>query len=202
MARGTRVPRAGSARLSFPEEGLPRAARVANGAGMNHPRSILSLLLVFSMAFFAGCNSTKKKDQSGKIALVRFMVEAGPNEAGGTVMLPQSRTTIRVSPKSYFTEYDVVKCEVVDNELGKSLLFQLSELASRDLYKVSALNQGRRIITAVNGNAIGAQRMDAPIGSGYIVTYVEVDPAELPQLAKAITKSSLDAQAELKKKEK
>lgn len=166
---------------------------------MKFPRLLLSCVTVAAALLLGACASSgKKKDYPPAVA--RFLIESAPGEAGVTIQLPKSGSTIQVSPKSYFTEYDIQKCDVLDGELGKCLVFKFTEQAARDLYRMSATNQGRRIVTAVNAVAIGARLMDRPIGDGYLVTYVETDEKELVELAKNITKTSLDAQEELKKK--
>ncbi|TAG32319.1 MAG: hypothetical protein EAZ36_02575 [Verrucomicrobia bacterium] len=172
-----------------------------HGADMNPPRLISSCLLVFLIACAGGCISPKKRKPED-VRVARFLLEAGPNEFGATVRLPKSGTIITVSPKSYFSEYDIMKCDVIDNELGKSLVFEFTPQASRDLYRLTASNQGRRIVTSVNGAPIGARRIEAPISNGYIVTYVELDAEKLITMAKNITETSAEARKELEKKEK
>ncbi|MEN9841764.1 MAG: hypothetical protein RL376_1564 [Verrucomicrobiota bacterium] len=147
-----------------------------------------------------GCGSGSSKKKNYPVTVARFMLEASDREVGTLVRLPESGSSINVMPKTYFTEYDITKCEVVDNELGKGLFFQLTEQASRDLYRLTASNLGRRIITTVNGVAIGAVRFDRPIAQGFIITYVEVPAGELEAMAKNIALTSADARKEAEKK--
>lgn len=165
---------------------------------MSIPRPF-ALLFVLVFAFAAGgCNTTKKKDYEKTV--VRFMLESDGREMAGTARLPRSGTIIGIAPKAQFTEYDIARCSVVQNELGRSLVFELSEQAARDLFRLTASSQGRRIITVINGRPVGATRINAPFGQGYIVTYVEIDDAELDKLAEDITRTSKDLQKELEKK--
>ncbi len=177
--------------------GLPRAAEVRHGAAMNRPRFLLTFFLGLLALGASGCMSSKKNKDPKTVA--RFMIEAPARSTGVSVRLPKSGTTMLLSPNSFFTEYDIVKCEVIDNELGKSLLFQLTERAARDLFRMTATNQGRRLVTVVNGIAIGAQRIDAPISNGYIVTYVEVEGENLEIMAKYITSTSVEAREKAEK---
>lgn len=156
-------------------------------------------LIALSLAV-AGCGSSSSKKKKYPVTVARFMLEASDREVGTLVRLPLSGSTINVLPKTYFTEYDISKCEVVDNELGKGLFFQLTEQASRDLYRLSASNQGRRLITTVNGVAIGAVRVDRPIAQGFIITYVEVPLTAMEEMAKNISLTSADARKEAEKK--
>lgn len=158
--------------------------------------------LVLAGLALSGCASKSSKKRNYPIAVVRFMVEATTTENGGIVRLPQSGVVIPIAPKTYFTEYDIMRCEAIENELGKSLAFQFTDDASRDLYRFTAMNQGKRIVVVVNGIAIGAQRISAANSQGFVVAYVEVADSELPGLAKNITLTSEDARKEAAKSKK
>jgi hypothetical protein len=163
-------------------------------------RRLLILFLCFASAglLLSSCASrSKKKDYP--VAVVRFMVEANMQENGGIVRLPQSGVVIPIAPKTYFTEYDIMRCDVIDNELGKSLVFQFTDAASRDLYRFTATNQGKRIVVVLNGIAIGAQRISTANSQGFVVAYVELPESELPAIAKNITLTSEDARKEAEK---
>ena len=152
--------------------------------------AIFCLLLAALTA--AGCSSSsKKKDYT--VSVVRFMVESSNREEGGGVRLPLSGVIIPVAPKTFFTEYDITRCDVIDNELGKSLAFQFTEAAARDLYRFSVTNQGRRLVLVLNGQAIGAQRINVPNTQGFVIIYVEVPEPDLVELAANVTKTSADA---------
>jgi hypothetical protein len=79
-------------------------------------------------------------------------------------------------------------------------MFLLTPDASRDLFRQTLAAQGRRIVTTVNGQPIGAVRIDRPISQGVILTYVELPAEDLIKLASDITRTSEDARKELKKK--
>lgn len=165
---------------------------------MTLPRLLAtSLTLVFCL-LGAACLSSSKKDD-GPVVVVRFMLEAVGGDAAGAVRLPRSGTMISIAPKSQFTEYDILKCDVVDNELGKSLIFQLTPQASRDLYRLTVTNQGKRLITVINGEALGARRIERPWNDGYIVTYVEIPEEDMAALAKDITRTSTAARKDVEK---
>jgi hypothetical protein len=165
---------------------------------MSLPRFLTLALGLSLIALCAGCFSSKK--DKGPTVVVRFMIEATERESGGTVRLPRSGTVISVAPKSLFTEYDVENCDVAENELGKCLVFRFTSQAGRDLYRMTATNQGKRLITVINGVALGAKRIESPFSDGYVVTYVEVEDAELETMAKDITRTSKNARKEMEKK--
>lgn len=167
---------------------------------MLRPRLIFSLLLACAFAFLVGCASSKKKNYPETVA--RFLLEASASEAGATVQLPRSGTTIRVAPKTYFTEYDIVSCSAVFNEFGRSLVFKLTPEASRDLFRLTATSRGKRLVTVINGVAVGARRIEDPLSDGYIVTYVEIEDERLDEFAKNIVSTSTDGRKELEKRAK
>ncbi len=155
--------------------------------------------LVLVLAFApAGCASSRKKKDYTESA-VRFAIEAGPNEMGTQVRLPKSGVMLTVSPKFMFTEFDINSCEAATDELGPVLVFNFTEAGGRDLYRATATNQGRRIVTILNGMPIGARRIDAPYSGGYFLTNVELEPESLSQLAKDITRTSEEARKEMER---
>ena len=180
--------------------GCHAGAGRATFSGMPRPRPFFCLLIVGFLLLATGCATSKKKDYPETVA--RFLLEAGPYEAGATVRLPRSGTIIQVAPKTYFTEYDIVSCTAVLNELGRSLVFKLTPEASRDLFRLTATSRGKRLVTVVNGVAIGARRIEDPLSDGYIVTYVEIDDDRLDEFAKNIVSTSVDGRKELEKRNK
>lgn len=167
---------------------------------MRYLRLLLIPLLGLVVCGATGCMSSKKKNYP--VAVVRFLLEADSENAGAVVRLPQSGVVIPVEAKAHFTEYDIEGCDVVDNELGKSLVFKFTSAASRDLFRLSVPNQGKRIVTTINGRAVGARRIDRPLAQGVIVTYVELPEEELEKLAKNIARTSKDLRDELEKSQK
>lgn len=163
--------------------------------------SILAIALAGLAVLFAGCSSNpKKKDYP--VTVARFMVETTGDEVGVPVRLPVSGSVVRISPRAMITEYDITYAELLESDLGPCVMFQLSQQAGRDLYRISATNQGNRLVTTVNGRPLAAYRMDRPMGEGMIISYLEVPAAEMAEMVKNINKTSADLQKELEKKKK
>ncbi len=181
--------------------GLPRGFEDAHGRAMHFFRLLPPIILVVALGLLTGCASSSKK-RDFDIAAARFLVEAGPGEAGVVVRLPRSGTTITVVPKVIFTEFDVTSVEVLQSELGKVLLFQFTPEAGRDLYRQTVTRQGLRIVTTINGEAVGAVRVERPISQGYVLTHVEADSDDLEKLARSIKLTSEQARKDLEKKRK
>jgi hypothetical protein len=89
--------------------------------------------------------------------------------------------------------------ELVEVDMGMALLLQLSERGARELYRGSVTNMGGRIVLTVNGNPIGARRIDGAIQDGNFYTFVEVDEAELGALVLDLRESLFELR-ELKNK--
>ena len=79
-------------------------------------------------------------------------------------------------------------------------MFQLTSSASRDLYRLTASHQGRRLALFVDGTALGARRIEAPWVDGTVLVFVEVPDETLPQLVSDLKKSCAALQRELAKK--
>ena len=114
--------------------------------------------------------------------------------AGKTVTLPVSRTTISIQSDPVVNEFNILNVEMVKVDMGPALLVQTSGQGARDLYRASVSNMGNRIVFMVNGNAIGARRIDAAIQDGNFYTFVEVDDEELGQLVLDIKETIVELQ--------
>jgi hypothetical protein len=83
---------------------------------------------------------------------------------------------------------------MVKVDMGVALLVQTRGQGLRDLYRASVSNMGNRIVFMVNGNAIGARRIDGAIQDGNFYTFVEVDDEELGQLVLDIKETIVELQ--------
>lgn len=142
-----------------------------------------------------GCQSTAApRDYTAMSA--RFFLEAA-NADGTPLILPQSGVRLSVNSKPVITEGDIVNVELVQVDLGKCLLIQLTPPATRDFYRLSVAHQGRRLVMMVNDRAIGARRIDGAITNGVVYVFVEVPEEDLPALVHNLKESSVAMQREL-----
>lgn len=146
-------------------------------------------LVIGAMAWLAGCESTPKSPAVAPLT-ARFHLETRPGEAGVPVQLPQSGVTISVGAKPVISEYDIVNAEVVQVDLGRCLMVQLTPAAARDLYRLSVGATGRRLVLALDGRFVGARRIDGAMPDGNVMIFVEVPDAQLPELAKRLKASA------------
>jgi hypothetical protein len=157
----------------------------------------LVFLLLAASVLVSGCATKAPRDYTPTLA--RFFLEAA-GTAGTPVVLPQSGVHMTVNPTPVLTEGDIVNAELVQVDLGKCLMFQLSPAATRDFYRLSVTHQGRRLVLAVNGSPIGARRIDGAIANGAVFVFVEMPDTELPKLVENLKKSSAALQREIARK--
>lgn len=148
------------------------------------------------MLGLAGCQSPPERDYAPLAA--RFLLES---DAARTmpVVLPVSGVTLRVLPQPVISEFDLRNVELAQVELGRCLLFQLAPGAARDLYRLSATNQGRRLVLLLNDAPLGARVIDQPLEGGELLIFVEVPDTELPGLVERIRRTTQHIQTEAAK---
>ena len=157
--------------------------------------AIMCALWVWSCG---GCQSAHApRDYTPTVA--RFFLESG-NGDGTPLTLPQSGVHVAVNSKPVIVEGDITNVELVQVELGKCLLFQLTPAASRDFYRLSVTHQGRRLVLMVDGVAVGARRIDGAITNGVVFVFVEIPDGALPALVQDMKKSSVAMQREIARK--
>tara|TARA_B100000989_G_scaffold190933_1_gene143826 strand:+ start:1806 stop:2195 length:390 start_codon:yes stop_codon:yes gene_type:complete len=115
--------------------------------------------------------------------------------SGETVILPVSRSTVIIQGDPVVNEFNILNVEMVKVDMGVALLVQTGGQGARDLYRASVSNMGSRIVFMVNGNAIGARRIDGAIQDGNFYTFVEIDDEELGQLVLNIKQTIVELQA-------
>ena len=142
------------------------------------PSARLRPCLVWFVALalaLAACKTTEEKPET--LTVPRLMIETRSMDYGGTggtyVTLPVSGTSIPIRGEPLATEFDIDNVEMVEVDLGLALLIQLDDLASRRLYRATVSNNGSRIVLMVDGEAVGARRIDGAIMDGNLFTFVE-----------------------------
>ena len=154
----------------------------------------LALLAVLALA---GCESTPKLDYTPVVA--DFFLESTDARAV-SVTLAQSGVKLAISPTPVLRAADIANVELMQVELGRCLMFQLTPAAARDLYRYSASNQGKRVVLFINGVATGARRIEGPLSDGALLIFVELPDESLPGLVANLKKTSADLQRSLAKR--
>jgi hypothetical protein len=157
----------------------------------------LSLLLVSACLFSASCKKEKVDPENLKIP--RLMIETRSmsygRPGGEVIQLPVSGTRISLQREPLVNEFDIVNVELVEVDLGLALLIQTSSAGARALYRGTVSNMGGRIVTTVNGNPIGARRIDGAIQDGNFYTFVEVGDESLGALVLELKESLAELRA-------
>lgn len=138
------------------------------------------IALLCLLGFLAGCQ-TIQRDRTAPVT-ARFYLESA-DSMSPRVTLPRSGVQLAVGAKPVFTEFDIVDVDVVEVQLGKCLRFEFSAAAARDLYRLTATNQGRRLVLSLDGRPAGARPIDRPFREGTVLIFVEMPDEALPPLA-------------------
>ena len=169
---------------------------------MKHPLRFSFVVVILAALFAAvGCKtSTKKKDFD--VTVARFFMEATEGDAFASVTLPVSGVQIAINSKPVVTEYDFTGVQVAESDLGKFLVFSLTNDATRDVYRVTGTNQGRRLVLFINDKPVGARIIDRAFNTGAISVFAAIPDELLIQLAKNMNETSIDIQKQMAKAKK
>lgn len=165
---------------------------------MKRRRFVLGSLSAVVAAGLCGCQS-ENVPRDYKQMRSRFFLESATGD-GTPLTLPQSSVRVTVNSQPVLSEGDIANVELVQVDLGKCLLFQLTPAASRDFYRLSVTHVGRRLVLVIDGAPMGARRIDGAIANGTVFVFVEVPETALPALVDNLKKSSLAFQRELARK--
>lgn len=147
------------------------------------------LLLLPVLLLLNGCQ-TPEASPLDQPLVARFFLEAGPGAPAVTVQLPVSKIALNINPKPVLVEYDIANVEFAKVELGWCLYFQFAPAATRDFYRLSATNLGRRLVLTLNDTPIGVRRLDQPIADGGLLIFLEVPNEDLPPIAERLKRTS------------
>ena len=87
-------------------------------------------------------------------------------------------------------------------DLGDFLVFSLTQDASRDVYRLTGNNQGKRLVLFINDKPVGARMIDRAFNTGAIAIFVAIPDDLLPALVKNLNATSVDIQKEIEKAKK
>lgn len=165
---------------------------------MSALRQRLWVLGGLGVMLLAGCSSAKKPRDFVPMA-VRFHLETAGGE-GVPFALPQSGVVLALNQKPVLTEGDVANVELVQVDLGRCVMFQLTPAATRDFYRLSVTHQGRRLALLLDGVPAGARRIDGAIADGVLFMFLERPDEMLPALVDNLRKNAAAVQREIARK--
>ncbi len=169
---------------------------------MKHPLRIFFFVMLAALTGLAGCNSSSsKKKKNFETAVARFFLEVDEREAFASVTLPVSGVKIAINNKPMLTEFDFTGVQIAQADLGPFLIFSLTRDAERDVYGVTASNQGKRLVLFINGMPVGARMIDRPF-QGSIAVFAAIPDDVLPKLVKNLDETSKDYQKQIEKEKK
>ncbi len=154
--------------------------------------------LVGLLLLSSGCQT--RSDELEYTSVARFLIESDSAKGAIQVMLPISGVSLRVAPKPVVTEFDLRQVVEAEVEMGRCVLFQLSPAASRDLYRLTASNIGRRLVVVINGEPLGARMIDRPLEAGTLFIFLEVPDESLPGLVENLNATTMKIQEEVERR--
>jgi hypothetical protein len=164
--------------------------------------TLLSVLV--SVYFCSGCFSSIEgyKDEIENMQVPRLRIESrGFDYAGSgvdSVTLPVSGTVIQLEREPIVAEYDIINVEMVQVDMGIALMIQVTDKASRELYRRSVTHSGSRIVFTCNGLPVGARRLNGTIEDGRFFTFVEIPDDEVGQFVLDLKASIAELQTHYK----
>ena len=161
-------------------------------------RQRLWVLGGLGVMLLAGSSSGRKPRDFVPMA-VRFHLETAGGE-GGPFALPQGGVVLALNQKPVLTEGDVANVELVQVDLGRCVMFQLTPAATRDFYRLSVTHQGRRLALLLDGVPAGARRIDGAIADGVLFMFLERPDEMLPALVDNLRKNAAAVQREIARK--
>lgn len=148
------------------------------------------LLIVACTLTVTGCRS-KDKDFSPHVTRL-YLEESShlPPSHIAEMILPVSGSHITVRSKPIYGEWDIAQAGHFETEFGPAIILLFRSEAATDFYRTTISNQGRRLVVTINGLPLGAHYIDRPIEDGRISFFLEIPDEEVPEVARAIQKTS------------
>ncbi|HSI08915.1 MAG: hypothetical protein ACAH89_07620 [Rariglobus sp.] len=171
---------------------------------MKHPLRFSFFVMLAALMGLAGCNSSSgKKKKNFETAIARFFLESeDEREAFASVTLPVSGVKIAINNKPIVTEFDFTGVQIAQADLGPFLVFNLTPEATRDVYRVTTSNQGKRLVLFINNMPVGARMIEGPFSTGAIAVFVAIPDELLPKVVKNLDATSKDYQKQIEKEKK
>ena len=157
----------------------------------------ITAMMALTALSFSGCQSKAPTDFSPTHA--RLFLES-TDARGPTKTLPKSGVVISIGTKAMITEVDIVNAEVAQVDLGRCLMLQLTPAATRDLYRLTGSNQGKRLVLTLNDVPVGARKIDAPFTDGTLFIFVEMTDVQLESLVRDLKRTSFEIQKDIQRK--
>jgi hypothetical protein len=154
-----------------------------------------ALLLLIPEIFLTGCQTTKELPSSN----FHFFLEQGSNEENlvwsSMAVMPISDLKINICSQPIFFATDIDLVRIAESNFGKCLIFQLTQRAAIEFYKLSVEGLGRKIVFVLNGKVLGLVLPISNAMEGTFAIFPEMDEGELDQLVADLN----DAVKQLKK---
>jgi hypothetical protein len=146
---------------------------------------LTALALAWAGLILAGCASNKELPDK----LITFDFQTVDPQAGLPLVMPISGIQYHYITKSGPNEVDLDGVQIVNVQDISCLLFSFSDAGLRKLARETALHQGLKLFTFVNGHPIGVTPITRPINDGQLYVFVEIPEDQLQSYVKDLQDS-------------
>ncbi|MDR2807061.1 MAG: hypothetical protein LBB11_02810 [Puniceicoccales bacterium] len=147
-----------------------------------------NILWLWGLVLLSGCQTAKKEFPKSNFHFFIESNEGAPYElwsATATMIISGLKFPICSCPAILASDVDWA--QITTSNFGQCILFKLTQRASVELYKLSTVCIGRRIIFAFDGQALGlSMPMSAAITDGTLIIFPEVEEEKLASLVDKI----------------
>ena len=166
-------------------------------------RSLIRLIPPFLFVLaLAGCQSVK--DEFGlpeeDTAYLEVYLEGNPmSSTVGTLTmeLPISGSAVQVFERPVMFTDDFRRAEVVEvRTYGKAIRLFTDTHGQYSLMRLSGDNIGYRLVFVINGQPMGARRIDGMLNDGVLYTFLEVADEDLLELVRKLNRTIGYAQSQ------
>ncbi|MDR0417969.1 MAG: hypothetical protein LBH08_00845 [Puniceicoccales bacterium] len=140
-----------------------------------------------TLIFFTSCQTTKDLPKFDFQFFIEQKSKGDDFVWSSTATMPVSHLSIHICSQPILLAGDIESVRITQSNFGKCLIFQLTQRAAIEFYKLSVEGLNRKIVFVFNGKAIG---LSMPIRDakpdGTFVIFPEMEDHELDQLVKDI----------------
>ncbi|MDR1366506.1 MAG: hypothetical protein LBJ13_01190 [Puniceicoccales bacterium] len=141
-----------------------------------------------ALIFFTSCQTTKDLPKFDFQFFIEQKSNGGDFIWASTATMPVSHLNIPICSQPILLAGDIESVRIAQSNFGKCLIFQLTQRAAIEFYKLSVEGLNRKIVFVFNGKSVG---LSMPIRDtkpdGTFAIFPEMEDHELDQLVKDIS---------------
>lgn len=141
-------------------------------------------VLLWLLLLLVGCQTTKELPKNDFQIFIEQQEDSDGLLWASTATLPISQVKIRICNQPVLCPGDMEYVRTTESDFGSCFVFQLTQRAAIQFYRIAIDGQGRKMVLVFNGRPIG---LSLPIQQnsldGTVTIFPEIDEEELSQMA-------------------